>query len=406
MRYSKTFSHGSLVWMVLVTGASALYGCLDEAHTDPPATDSARDPITAQAAAWHLNDLTANYGAPTPAGKMTGYAFNQEPSQHIIYRDTGNHVHELWNTNHGWNNNDLTTRYGAPTPAGDLTGWTFDEIENGATQHLAYTGIDGHVHELWNAFHGWNNNDLTLATGAPLAYGVPSGYAVENLNENSEHVILRATTNLLYEAGNRGQGWNLNTISANAGAPVAASDPKGFYYDFERSQHAVYSGVDRHVYELWWIGTGWHLNDLTAVTGAPPSDSDLAAYSYVGNLNANEETVVFKAADGHLHQLDNFFTSGWTQFDLTAAAGAPAAVGTPAAYEYNHDVSRHVIYRGSDNHIYEIYNRGFGWFYNDLTTQLGAPMTTTDPIAYDYAEPSQHILYVAANGHVYEMWFK
>ncbi len=40
-------------------------------------------------------DLTAAYGAPAAADRPFYYATPQAPNQHVIYRVTDGHIHEL-----------------------------------------------------------------------------------------------------------------------------------------------------------------------------------------------------------------------------------------------------------------------------------------------------------------------
>ena len=75
--------------------------------------------------------------------------FKAQGTQHVNYRGTDNHIHELWWDNTGWHHNDLSNAAGgAPTAAGDPAGYMFDAQ---ATQHVVYRGTDNHIHELW-----WN----------------------------------------------------------------------------------------------------------------------------------------------------------------------------------------------------------------------------------------------------------
>jgi hypothetical protein len=46
---------------------------------------------------------------------LTGYAWEGNSSQHVIYNGTGRRIHELWlKASGGWNHTDLTTVAGAP----------------------------------------------------------------------------------------------------------------------------------------------------------------------------------------------------------------------------------------------------------------------------------------------------
>ena len=88
-------------------------------------------------------------GAPAAAGNPAGYMFDAQGTQHVVYRGSGSHVHELWWNSSGWHQNDLTNAAGgAPAAASDPAGYMFN-AQN--TQHVVYRGSDNHIHELW-----WN----------------------------------------------------------------------------------------------------------------------------------------------------------------------------------------------------------------------------------------------------------
>jgi catechol 2,3-dioxygenase-like lactoylglutathione lyase family enzyme len=96
--------------------------------------------------AWWQFDLSVMTGAPATSGKPRGYAFGAENRQHVVYRSTDGHVHELGASLGGiWGHFDLTAMTGAPAAAGDPAGYVFD-AEN--RQHVVYRGADGHVLEL------------------------------------------------------------------------------------------------------------------------------------------------------------------------------------------------------------------------------------------------------------------
>ena len=99
---------------------------------------------------WHHNDLTAAAGAPLPAvnQSMSSYAFEAQRTQHVIYDGQDPDIHELWWDNNGWHHNDLTAAAGAPLPAVNqsMSGYAF---EAQGTQHVIYVGQNLHIHELW-----------------------------------------------------------------------------------------------------------------------------------------------------------------------------------------------------------------------------------------------------------------
>ena len=100
--------------------------------------------VTKSLPTWHRNDLTAATGAPAAAGDPAGYTL-ASTTQHVVYRGTDNHIHELWWDNNGWHHGDLTAATGSPAATGDPAGYTLAST----TQHVVYRGTDNHIHELW-----------------------------------------------------------------------------------------------------------------------------------------------------------------------------------------------------------------------------------------------------------------
>ena len=94
---------------------------------------------------WNRADLTSATGAAGAAGDPHGYTWDVDSTQHVVYRGTDGHIHELW-YNGSWNRADLTSATGAAGAAGDPHGYTWDVD---STQHVVYRGTDGHIHELW-----------------------------------------------------------------------------------------------------------------------------------------------------------------------------------------------------------------------------------------------------------------
>jgi hypothetical protein len=204
-RGSATRSRAPLAAVSLVTCLWLSFAA--SAQPAPTATNPPQPAPTAPTPArWDQNDLTNAAGAPGAAGDPAGYTWDVDKTQHVVYRGSDSHIHELWLSGlsfpSNWNHNDLTNAAGAPGAAGVPTGYTWDVDK---TEHVDYRGTDGHIHELW--FNGaWNHNDLTNATPIPTR------------------------------------------------APGAASDPAGYTWDVDKTQHVVYLGSDGHIHELWFNG--------------------------------------------------------------------------------------------------------------------------------------------------------
>ena len=130
-----------------------------------------------------------------------------------------------------------------------------------------------------------------------------------------------------------------------AGTPAAASDPAAYYTAHNDTHQIVYRAANGHLYELYWVGVapvaGW---DLTAATGAPPAVGNPSAY-YVGAENTKH--VIYRSSDGRLHEIWWHPGQAPGYSDLTAFAGAPLAAESPAGFTENG--RQHVAYRGTDS---------------------------------------------------------
>jgi hypothetical protein len=160
----------------------------------------------------------------------------------------------------------LSSATGAPAAAGDPAGFQF---VGDSTQHVVYRGTDQHIHELWgDAAHGWGHVDLTAVAGTPPAAGDPSGYAFEA--QRTQHVLYRGVDRHIYELWwDAASGWAGGSLTGATGASLAAGDPAGYVFTVEATQHVIYRGIDGHIHELWWsASTGWSHGDLTVVSCA------------------------------------------------------------------------------------------------------------------------------------------
>lgn len=87
-------------------------------------------------------------------------------------------------------------------------------------------------------------------------------------------------------------------------------------------------------------------------------------------------------------------------------AGAPAPVGTPAAYYSAGTNTKHVMYRSADGGLHEIWwvPGGGEPAWVNLTAAYGAPRAADRPTAFTVEGPNtQHVAYRGTDGHIYEI---
>ena len=149
---------------------------------------------------WHHTDLNAATSAPAALGDPCGYEFANQRTRHVIYGGIDQHIHELWwDATYGWHHSDLSAATGAPATAGNspkANGYVF--VAEG-TQHVVYRGSDQHIHELRWDTHGWRHNDLSAATGAPAAADLsdPHGYTFPA--KGTQHVVYAGSDGHIHE---------------------------------------------------------------------------------------------------------------------------------------------------------------------------------------------------------------
>ena len=292
-------------------------------------------------------DATLLGGAPPAAGDPS--IFFEAPSGKLItvFRAGDGNVHGLYWSTGPVGHDNITGSIGAPQAAGEPRGCTMAD----GISHVIYRSGDSHLHALWwSGGSPAGHDDLTKGLSAPPAAGDPSPWLDTTRGRN--HVAYRATDGhvrgLFWNAGPEGH----EDLSGFAGAPNAAGDPVAYYLPSHDLHQITYRGVDRHLWEVYCVGeapvAAW---DLTASAGAPPADSDPAVYY---SAASDTKHVVYRSADGHLHEIWWAFGAPPTHVDVTVEALAPPAVDRPAALAVDGPNTQHVIYRGADNQIHEI----------------------------------------------------
>jgi hypothetical protein len=205
----------------------------------------------------------------------------------------------------------------------------------------------------------------------------------------------------------------------------AITDPivGGGWYDFTNNceiaglcawQTAVIGGFT--VQKIWNINSGcavspgaqWHDNDLSKASNAAQTVSgDPMGFEFSAQAT---QSVVFLGQDNHICQL-YWTATGWGCKDLTADAHAPQlAAGDPMGFEFSAQATQSVVFRGQDNHIYQLYWTVAGWGCHDLTAwNYGTLNAGGDAMGWEFGG-IQHVAFANAiapgvSAHVHEFWW-
>jgi hypothetical protein len=312
----------------------------------------------------------------------------------VLYPDGSSHIKELALVGTSWSKGDLTAITGAPSAISKPSAFVrFAE----RAPDVAYIGADNHIWDL--ALNGgWSKSDLSALTGAPAPAG-SSTVAAYTRSDGVSSVVYRSGSNIheLYRVP-FGSGWGVGNLSAIAGAPAAADDPRP-YVRADRINIVLYRSTDDHIRELALVGGTWIVSDLTAVTGAPTARGTAVGYVRSDGVTA----VVFRGTDDHVWELR--LVGGWIKQDITATTGAAATQSEPYPYVRGDRVNS-LVYRGFNSHMYELALSNGSWSAWDLTAFTGAPNSLDSPTGYLRADGASSVTFrSSADLHVYELKF-
>jgi hypothetical protein len=256
--------------------------------------------------------------------------------------------------------------------------------------------------------------------GIPPASGQPTLYDKWSYDfDNHFPVVLsRGTDGHVYEIDT-----SINDLTALTGAPAASGTPSGLgSWDYE--DWIIYRGSDSHVYLLFLPvggdyyygihrGDTWEWEDLTALFSAPTAAGNPSGYRRPDGV----DSIIYRGSDNHIYEIYYYSDSDFSwNYDLdpgfgnlTSLTGAPKADGDPSAYTRSDGIFS-VVYKGQssrtlDGHVYELYLDG-GWSVGDLTALTGAPGATGNPSGYQRSDSVDSVVYRGTNGHIYELYLK
>jgi hypothetical protein len=176
-------------------------------------------------------------------------------------------------------------------------------------------------------------------------------------------------------------------------------------------QRVIYrdaAGDVRQYSRLQGAGTAWRPDNLTADAKAPKAAGTPAGYVF-----GTAQHVVYRGVDDQVHEL--YFSAEekkWSHADISAGAKAPKAAGDPTGYILGD--TQHVVYRGHEGEVIELFNTqgGNGWTQNNLTAGAMAPRAAGNPTGYILkdnlfakSKNTQHVIYRGGDDQVHELYF-
>jgi hypothetical protein len=406
----------------------------DETQTDGQITSRQAAPFTLLEQSPHYSllfpsneiRLDETESVPRAAGTPAGYVFAPQGAQHVVYRAQDSNIHDLWWTPNGWFHSNASAAAGAEPATSDPHGYPLDEQY---MQCVAYVSGKKLLELSWSQLDALGPNADgdptaawrvdTLLDGALDPQMLPVGRPLGGVFTPQRGVVVRTSDSRLVAAveGPTAGTWNVQSLIPD-GVPLALGNPTGFALmqttagvSKVLSRHVFYLGTDGHIHELRYtppsspVALGlWVHTDLTVAASAPASasDSQPASYAFLGQQSLH---VVYRSADGVIHELYAGATGGWAHNPIGAVFGK--AAGDPAGYVTERYGVQHVVYRGVDQHVHELWWDAGGWHENVLTKAVReAPLAAGEPAGYSFeSQGTQHVVYRAEDGGLRELWW-
>jgi thermolysin metallopeptidase-like protein len=346
-------------------------------------------------------ERSKRFNAPKAVGSPSGIVFPALGVNNVVYRDSDGRLHELWEKAADVGTSNLTQlANNATRTTGDPTSY-IDTTQN--LEVALYRGSDGHVHSLYWSTGAVGHDALSQAAGAPGTAGNPAGF----VQKDGTNVVVYRTGNRhlhsLWWTGTNTPG----TEDLTGSHPPAGGDPVPYINTITGENIVAYRGTDGHIHTIYWTTGAVGHDDLSGVAGSPNAAAN-ATGDPVAYYTSHNDThqVTYRSQDGHIHELWWVGVAPVQHRDLTAEAGASKADSGPAAYYNPGNGTKHVIYRSADGHLHELW-----WFASggvparvDVTNAAFAPTATDRPAAFLVAGPNtQHIVYRGNDGNIHEI---
>jgi hypothetical protein len=353
---------------------------------------------------------------PAGVGRPTGFVFGPQNAQHVVYRTGDGSISDLFSTGTGWfYQTPSTDAIGAdpalnPEPAaGDPHVYGIDDR---GILCIPYRGATK-IHELiWSQLDAMMNDTESFATGWRIetlyqgdsAGSAPIGRPFGGLFQPQRGVVFRTQDGKLHAAVESSDGVSWDPSELNAGLAKAVSDPTGLLMTKTEqlvttvlSRHIFYVGDDGDIHELRSVdGQTWnHTNITQAIPGAikPKAGANPAAYAFLGQ---NTLHVVYRGTDDCIQELWGV-PGSWNHNPVGVAF--TKAKGDPAGYVTEKFGIQHIVYRGENDQVVELWGAGL-WRQNILTDAVpSAPQTSSDLAGYaGETSGTQHVVYFASDG--------
>lgn len=365
---------------------------------------------------------------PAGVGRPHGFVFGPQNAQHVVYRGGDGSIYDMFGDRTGWFYQSPSLEAAGSSTLGEPESAASDPYGYGVDDRgmlcIAYAG-ETRIHELvWSQLDADKADERFLGTEwrvdtsyiADTANDRPMGRPLGGMYLPSRGVVFRTVDDRLravVESAADGT-WELKELGT--GAPKPASDPAGLLMTKTElamtrviSRHLFFIGVDGHVHELRSDNAGltWNHTNITQALAdvvLPAPQASLSAYAFLGQ---NTLHVVYRGQDDKIHEL--WGNPGSWNYNAIGALFTKAK-GDPIGYVTEWTGLQHVVYRGEGDELVELLWGLWGraWHESVLTHAVaGAPKVGSDTAGYSFeSSKQQHVVYFDLGGRPRELYRK
>jgi hypothetical protein len=262
-------------------------------------------------------------------------------------------------------------------------------------ESIAYTAIDGDIHETYRRKDVWGSANLSQGAAAKEAAGPAHPY---RRTDGYDSIVFRGHDRAIHEIwlDRHLSRWYSASLSDYAQASLAAGDPKPFVRS-DLGNTIIFRTFEGELHELYLENGHWATGNLSLAPGAAQVVGD--GYGYVRSDLHN--AVVHRGQDAHIHELLMPQSSHVaTALDLSAVASVPDAHGDPRGYVRSDGVDA-VVYTAVNGHIYELTRVDGTWVGEDIS--LENPPAAGDPIPYVRSDGASAVAYLGTDRRLHEL---
>lgn len=177
--------------------------------------------------------------------------------------------------------------------------------------------------------------------------------------------------------------------------------------------HYSYVDISDHILHAWVNGNTYsYFNDISVAATCPGTGFLPGNHALTGFADGVGDHIFYLGQSGHLYQL--FYCAQncvplktWICQDMhSSSPNAPLPEPDSELASFVNGTQEHLIYTGSNQHVYQLVTANGNWTYQDLIQVTGGPVAASGSFLTSFTDSvGQHIFYLGVNGHVYQLYY-